>query len=476
MRLFLNQQSENKRLTAILVIVVTLLFNAPVVLAHAKMIGSKPADGEILREKPQAIELTFNEPLQSTEMNAVIVADAAGRRVDKNKAVVSEDGKKLLTELEDLSAGIYTVEWRALSADNHSIKGKFSFTIAGSEAAPVAAEQTPKNVDSHSGHSMPTQENLVNPFQSGARWLMYLAAMTLFGGFAFLLFVLKPAVERGISSLNDEERIFALRRGRNRFLHLAWASLFLLLVSLIANLILQTSDALDVSAAQALSPSNLYQTLTQTAFGLPFLVQIFITLALFGIVFFISRQKEDKTATFDSDDKQTLWRAGLVVSSLLFLMPSLTGHAQAAAGEFRFTVFSDWLHQVAVGAWIGGLFHLILTLPEIVKGIGELQRLSVLSRVIPLFSRMAIACVGLLTLTGIYSSWIHVDGFSALLNTSYGLVLLAKIALFALMLALGGLNSFVLRPRAARLIAESEFIDEKARKFLRAFTGRWCWR
>jgi copper transport protein len=271
--------------------------------------------------------------------------------------------------------------------------------------------------------------------------------------------------------LNDEERIFAFKRARNRFVRLAWTSLFLLLASLIASLVLQTSAVLDVGAGQAFSPSNLYQTLTQTAFGLPFLMQACVTLVLFGIVFFISRQKRESNETTipDLNDKQSLLWAGLIISSLLFLMPSLTGHAQAAAGEFRFTVFTDWLHQIVAGAWIGGLFHLILTLPEIVRGFGSLQRLSLLSRVIPFFSRMAIACAGFLTLTGIYSSWIHVDGFSALLNTSYGLVLLFKIALFLFMLALGGLNTFVLRPRAARLITETNFAEEEGAKIFKSF-------
>ncbi len=41
-----------------------------------------------------------------------------------------------------------------------------------------------------------------------------------------------------------------------------------------------------------------------------------------------------------------LW-AGVVVTALMMLAPSLTGHARAAAAEYRFTVFSDWLHMVA---------------------------------------------------------------------------------------------------------------------------------
>src|SRR5687767_5511847 len=208
MFLLLKQLSKNKRLITVLMIGWALFILAPKAHAHAKLLRSQPANGEVLREKAKAIELTFDERLQATEINVIIVTDPTGKRVDKNNATVSEDGKKLLAELEDLPAGIYSVEWRALSADNHSIKGKFSFTIAENNISSFTSTTVNATDNSDFGHHMPAQENPTNLFQSVARWLMYLAIMTLFGGFAFLLFVLKPSLQQKISHLGEKERIF----------------------------------------------------------------------------------------------------------------------------------------------------------------------------------------------------------------------------------------------------------------------------
>ncbi|MDT5267869.1 MAG: hypothetical protein QOH49_55 [Acidobacteriota bacterium] len=73
----------------------------------------------------------------------------------------------------------------------------------------------------------------------------------------------------------------------------------------------------------------------------------------------------------------------------MMLAPSLTGHARAAAAEYRFTVFSDWLHLVASGFWLGGLIQLALTMSRSVSGLQGAQRLRVLDRAIPLFTRLA---------------------------------------------------------------------------------------
>jgi copper resistance protein D len=91
-----------------------------------------------------------------------------------------------------------------------------------------------------------------------------------------------------------------------------------------------------------------------------------------------------------------------------------------------------------------------------------------LSAVIPRFTRLAVASTILLVATGIYNSWIHLLSFWDLLETSYGLVLLFKIILFLPMLALGGFNTFVTRPRAEKLVGVADSADER-QKALRDF-------
>jgi hypothetical protein len=73
----------------------------------------------------------------------VAVTDRMGRRVDKQNVGLAEGDKKLQTELEGLLSGTYTVEWKALSTDGHTMKGKFTFTLALEEAAAAAPSTTP---------------------------------------------------------------------------------------------------------------------------------------------------------------------------------------------------------------------------------------------------------------------------------------------------------------------------------------------
>lgn len=116
--------------------------------------------------------------------------------------------------------------------------------------------------------------------------------------------------------------------------------------------------------------------------------------------------------------------------------------------------------MIGVGLWVGGLFHLALTLPKSLAHLQGVRSLCVVVHVIPRFSRVAVAATILIMLTGVYNSWIHMDSFSALWNTLYGQVLSLKIILFLPMLTLGGINTFVLGPRAERAVEQTVSGDE----------------
>jgi len=66
------------------------------------------------------------------------------------------------------------------------------------------------------------------------------------------------------------------------------------------------------------------------------------------------------------------------------------------------------------------------------------------------FSAVAITAVVLLVVTGVYRALAEVPALSDLWTTAYGVALLAKLAVFALMLALAAWNRMVLHPRLER--------------------------
>ncbi|HEX8069292.1 MAG TPA: copper resistance protein CopC [Pyrinomonadaceae bacterium] len=443
-----------RKLAECLTLALTFFFCAPAAFAHAHLERSEPKANATLKQSPKTVELWFSEELEPS-MNTVAVTDQTGRRVDKNNVTLAEGGKKLEVELEDLASGTYTVDWKVLSTDQHPMKGKFAFTVAlaGGSAAtapttPAGAQQAeqPKQTEQptppQTSPAESTQESGSSWAQSVVRWPEYLAMMALLGGFAFRLLVLEPSL-RQVHDLDVAERAAVLSSSARRFAQLAWWSIVLLALATLAALVLQTAAVLDAGVSSALSPSSLYRVITQTSYGGPWLLQV-VTLVFLAILLLLVGER--------TDSRGLLW-AGLVITAVMMLSPSLTGHARAAAKEYHFTVFSDWLHLVAAGFWLGGLFHLTLTMTRGVSRLKGRERLRVLERAIPLFTRLAVASIIVIALTGIYNSWIHVDRLSALWSTPYGVALSVKIIIFLIMVALGGLNTFVIHPKAKRLLA-----------------------
>jgi len=138
---------------------------------------------------------------------------------------------------------------------------------------------------------------------------------------------------------------------------------------------------------------------------------------------------------------------GVATAAVLALggFPALTGHA--ATGDLKaLTLLADTLHVWAAGGWLGGL-ALVLHLDRAHQRVNGPDAASLLPRLVPRFSRLAMACVATLGVTGLFASWVHVGGWAGLWGTLYGRVLLLKLALVAGVLGLGARNFRVLTPR-----------------------------
>ncbi len=434
----------------------------PAVFAHAKLLRSQPDAKATLKETPKTVELWFSEELES-QFSTIVVTDQNGKHVDKNDVSLGERNKKLQISLEDLPSGTYSVEWKALSTDQHTMKGSFTFSVSLTEPAVPSAQTAassgqPKPAQIQSPGSQPKSESMEESattwIQSAVRWFEYLAMMMLFGGFAFYLLVLKPALRRDDPTQTDGA--VGSVDGARRLVLVSGICIALLVLTLSAELVLQASTVFDKNVSEVLSPTLLRQLITQTGFGTSWLFQVASMVVLLVVVLFLFRQTKRRSKS----PSDFLWWAGLAAGALLLIAPTLTGHAAAAAKEYPFAKTTDWLHLAAAGVWVGGLFHLALTMPKALSTLKPQERLRVLHRVIPLFTRLAIASTILIVLTGVYNSWMHVDRFGKLWSTGYGKTLSLKVLLVIPMLILGGVNTFVFHPRASRLI-ENENADSR---------------
>jgi copper transport protein len=457
----INRADLGRVFLAGLVFVLVLKFSALTAFAHAKLLRSDPQANAKLKQAPKSVQLWFSEELEA-QFSTIRVTDQNAKHVDKNNVSVSEGGKKLQIDLDDLAPGTYTVEWKALSTDQHTMKGSFTFIVVPTEATGAAQTQQP------SPGASPTQRGTQSPAQvlestqesgsgwslSMVRWFEYLAMMMLFGGLAFQVFVFGPAVQRS-RGMNEMAKAIIRNASARRIVLLSWLSLAALIITALAALMLQTSTVFDKNIVESLQPSLMSQVIMRTGFGGSWLMELTAIAALLIIVFLLSLRIKHKP----SGHHLVLWWAGLAAAAILLLSPAWTGHAAAVAKEYRLAVPIDWLHMVAGAFWIGGLFHLALTMPTSLSQLDKRQRLHVLHAVIPVFTRLAIVSTVLIVLTGVYNSWIHVDSFQALWSTAYGKTLSLKVLLVLPMLVLGGINTFVIHPRTSRVIQKDEGAD-----------------
>lgn len=107
----------------------------------------------------------------------------------------------------------------------------------------------------------------------------------------------------------------------------------------------------------------------------------------------------------------------LLLGGIANLLPvAFTGHAASSTtpGAAAFIVS---LHVVAIALWVGGLLGIIIHLRS---------SSTLLASVVPRFSPLALGCFVAAGLTGLTSAWIHLGSVTAVWQSRYGLLVLAK--------------------------------------------------
>ena len=116
---------------------VWLVLSCAPALAHARLEETYPADEGVLAGSPEQVQLLFDEPIEA-EFDPLKVYDQGGDRVDEDNARVSPNNRKLLvTDLQELPEGSYTVDWRVTSTDGHPISGTRRFAVDASSTGGV---------------------------------------------------------------------------------------------------------------------------------------------------------------------------------------------------------------------------------------------------------------------------------------------------------------------------------------------------
>ena len=383
-------------------------------LAHALYEKSQPATGSQL-ETPGQIQVWFTEDVEP-EFSRLEVLDTNRRRVDLDDSHATlGTGRALIVSVPQLPDGTYMVAWRALSAvDGHVTRGVFPLVV-GAGGLDLSMAESPAYV--------PGVPDVL------ARWVGYLAALLLAGGFLFRRLVAGPALSQvavdGLAETFDRE----LRR-------LGLIACGALIVATLVGLIVQAANAADLPVWQALGEP--VARLLTTRLGLLWEARLACAVLLAAILW------KGRGAIFDA--------AGLLLSLAVLLAISLSSHAAALPTGSWLAVLLDWLHQVAAAAWVGGLFAFVLLLRLARAQPDSTRTTPLVALLVPRFSLVAIVSVIVLALTGLFQSWLQVKAPPAL-ATLYGYSLIAKMLLVAPMLVLGAMNLFVARAGLAQTVA-----------------------
>ncbi|MFB9234060.1 copper resistance CopC/CopD family protein [Plantactinospora siamensis] len=386
--------------------------------AHAVLVSSSPPNGAVLASAPSQVVLTFSEGVRAVP-DRVRVIGPDGSRVDRGKPAVSG---AVLTITVDQGAprGTYLVTYRIISADSHPVVGGYTYSVGAASTPPT---------DTGGGSRV---DPVVSTAVKIAKYVGY-AGLALLVGPVLVLALLWP---RRLS-----------RRGPTR---LAYTGAGLVALSTLAGLWLQLPYT-GGGGLFAVSGAALTDVLGST-FGAALLVR----LGLLGAAVILLRPVLAGTA--GRTDGLLL----LVLGGCGLATWSLAGHP-AATPVPVVSVVADMAHLAAMAVWLGGLVMLAGFL---------LPRASAreLVAILPIWSRWAAVAVTALVVAGTVQALIEVGTPAALVDTGYGQLLLAKIALFALVIGVAAVSRQHVR-RHALAGAQAE-PDPDAGGELESGTGR----
>jgi methionine-rich copper-binding protein CopC len=144
----LNFPKRKVGLALTLSLVLLLVLQVGLVLAHARLKTASVLPDAVLTAAPATLSVTFSEEVSETE-SKLSVLDSTGKQVDKGDLKVA--GDTATVSLNALADGKYTVKFRSFTEDDSGVvDGQYTFTVAKSGTAAAgntsAATQAESNL------------------------------------------------------------------------------------------------------------------------------------------------------------------------------------------------------------------------------------------------------------------------------------------------------------------------------------------
>jgi len=267
-----------------------------------------------------------------------------------------------------------------------------------------------------------------------SRAIHFAATVSVAGVVFFHVFIAAPVFGK---SGDRESALVALCA---RFAWIAGSGLIIAVLSGAAWLVLQAQQMSDSPLQTVFSDGIVWMVLSGTDFGRDWVVRFVLAVLLASILPSFLSSKRPKPP-------QLPIVAALLAASLVGTL-AWAGHGAAGEGvEGTSRLTADILHLIAAAAWLGALIPLAMLLAATDRN--EVS-LAVARQAVLRFSTLGIGAVGTLLVTGLVNAWSLVGTVTALFRTTYGQLLLLKLALFLLMVSIAAINRFLLTPRLLR--------------------------
>ena len=380
------------------VIPLLLLIGFPLAYGHPFLLDSEPSQGQnvavgttqIITLYSEAVEINFSE---------LKIYDSNGNQVDNRDTAYYNAESSLVITTSPLEDGVYTIASKVLSkVDGHLVHAAIIFGVGDVQ------------IDASLFESQEQSETTFIP-ESIARFPGLVGQTIVLGGIIASIVIWSTGQTRFKEQIALIETSFKAKFSKviGFGIIAVFASNFIMLG--VQTWRLETSP-LDV---------------IQTTFGHTWLTRMILTIILIGIWFWIERKNQVSIKT---------QLPMLVFALALIATTTMMGHG--ASTELVPPIILDYVHNLLSSIWIGGVIFLgFVVLPSITKLDGTVRDKITIS-LIPRFSAMIIISLGILIITGPTLLWFLDSNVSSLTDSTYGKLIMLKIAIASAMIAFGG--------------------------------------
>ena len=407
-----------------------LLIGFPLAYGHPFLLDSEPAQGQnaavgttqIVTHYSEAVEIDFSE---------LKIFDSDGNQVDKRDTAYYNAESSLVITTQPLEDGVYTIASKVLSkVDGHLVHAAIIFGVGDVQ------------IDASLLESQEQSETTFIP-ESIARFPGLVGQTVVLGG------VIASIVIWSTGQTRFKEQIALIESSfKAKFSKVIGFGVIAVFASNFIMLAVQTWR-LEVSPFDVI----------ETTFGSTWLTRMILTIILIGIWFWIERKNQ---ISFKTQLPMLVFALALIATT------TMMGHG--ASTEMAPPIILDYVHNLLSSIWIGGVIFLgFVILPSITKLDANVRDKITIS-LIPRFSGMIIISLGILIITGPMLLWFLDSNVSSLTESTYGKLIMLKIAIASAMIAFGGFYQIRFTQQAKKDL-KSTAIFKKLKKPLRFEAG-----